>query len=86
MTEYAEGIDQPHPRGAFNHPVTQIAIHVVSQHAPGFQESVEAPRTEQAAQIKGVQAKLPPSNPEIIPKTGLAERIMQRFAQKEVAK
>jgi hypothetical protein len=69
--------DRPQPREAYGNLVTTGTRSGYSNHKPGHEKS--RPPAAKAAE----QAKLPPHNPDKVPKTSLAERIRRGLAGKE---
>ncbi len=63
-----------------------FTTHNVSNHSPGFEESLPPAYSDQATGSQVFPAELPPRDPDKVPRTGLAERISQHLSQQEGTK
>jgi hypothetical protein len=79
LEEHTDEGNQPQPCEAFGHPVTKLVMHEVSNHSPGFEESVSPAYSCRAAEFDVIPPEMPPWNPDKIPREGVAERIIQLY-------
>lgn len=86
MAENSKSIDEPEPCQAFDHAVTKMTMEKVDSYSPGFEESNDVLQNLDKDDEKSRDIHLPPRNPEKIPRTSLAERILKRITRTEETK